>query len=194
MQGQIRAQFGSLEVKQQELDRLASHDTLTGLPNRRLFMDRLTQAMARARRHQSQLALLFIDLDNFKDINDNEGHAAGDDVLKLMSQRMGALVREVDTVARLGGDEFIILLDGADNRDEITQIAQRMVDVLRQPVLYEGKLLQCGASIGISCFPDDATDITELIATADQAMYRAKHSGRNRLCFASPAGQVKSGP
>lgn len=196
MQGQIRAQFASLELKQHELDRLASHDTLAGLPNRRLFMDRLTQAMARARRHQSELALLFIDLDNFKDINDNEGHAAGDDVLKLMSQRMTALVREVDTVARLGGDEFIILLDGADDREEITLIAQRMVDVLRQPVIYEGKLLQCGASIGISCFPDDATDMTELIAAADQAMYRAKHSGRNQLCFASSGeeNKVRSGP
>lgn len=185
MEGQIRGQFASLELKQQELDRLASHDSLTGLPNRRLFMDRLSQAMARARRNPGQLALLFIDLDNFKDINDSLGHAAGDDVLNIMSLRMTALVREVDTVARIGGDEFIILLDGADDRAEITQIAQRMVDALREPVPYEGHMLTCGGSIGISCFPGDADDITALVAAADQAMYRAKQSGRNKLCFAS---------
>lgn len=185
MQSQIRGQFAALELKQQELDRLASHDALTGLPNRRLFMDRLHQALARARRNQGQLALLFIDLDNFKDINDTLGHAAGDDVLTMMSTRMSALVREVDTVARLGGDEFIILLDGADDLAEITQIAQRMVEALKQPLPYAGHLLNCGGSIGISCFPNDATDMTALIAAADQAMYFAKQSGRNQLCFAS---------
>ena len=185
MQSQIRGQFASLDLKQQELDRLASHDALTGLPNRRLFMDRLSQALARARRNQGQLALLFIDLDNFKDINDTLGHAAGDDVLKMMGARMSALVREVDTVARLGGDEFIILLDGADDHAEITQIAQRMVEALIQPVTYAGHLLSCGGSIGISCFPADASDMTALIAAADQAMYCAKQSGRNQLCFAS---------
>lgn len=185
MQTQIRGQFASLELKQQELDRLASHDALTGLPNRRLFMDRLSQALARARRNQSQLALLFIDLDNFKDINDTLGHAAGDDVLNMMGQRMSALVREVDTVARLGGDEFIILLDGADDQAEITQIAQRMVEALQQPMSYAGHLLNCGGSIGISCFPSDASDMTALIAAADQAMYKAKQSGRNQLRFAS---------
>ncbi|WP_306564196.1 GGDEF domain-containing protein [Aquabacterium sp.] len=196
MQTQISGQFASLALKQQELDRLASHDALTGLPNRRLFMDRLTQALARARRNQSQLALLFVDLDNFKDINDSLGHAAGDDVLNMMSQRMSVLVREVDTVARLGGDEFIILLDGADNRAEITQIAQRMVEALQQPVVYQGHVLNCGGSIGISCFPDDATDMTALIAAADQAMYLAKQSGRNQLRFASTQGgsEVRSGP
>ena len=197
MQTQIRGQFASLELKQQELDRLASHDTLTGLPNRRLFMDRLTQAMARARRSHNQLAVLFIDLDNFKDINDTLGHEAGDDVLNTMGQRMSALVREVDTVARIGGDEFIILLDGADNQAEITQIAQRMVDTLQRPVTYRGQQLACGASIGIGCFPQDGEDITSLIAAADQAMYLAKQSGRNQLRFASalPGGsKVRSDP
>ena len=194
MQRQLRGQFASLEIKQQELDRLASHDSLTGLPNRRLFMDRLTLAMARARRNQSQLALLFIDLDNFKNINDSLGHAAGDDVLTMMSARMTALVREVDTVARIGGDEFIILLDEADDPAEIAQIAQRMVEVLRQPVPYQGHELVCGGSIGISCFPGDADDITALVAAADQAMYQAKQSGRNQLRFASDwvAPEIKS--
>jgi diguanylate cyclase (GGDEF)-like protein len=194
MREQIRGQFASLEAKQNELDRLASHDALTGLPNRRLFMDRLTQAMARARRNQSRLALLFIDLDNFKDINDSLGHAAGDAVLNTMGQRMNALVREVDTVARLGGDEFIILIDAAEDLNEITLIAQRMVDALRQPVSYDGHLLSCGGSIGIGCFPDDASDAVALIATADQAMYLAKQSGRNQLRFAStPSGnEVRS--
>lgn len=196
MQVQIRAQFASIETKQQELDRLASHDPLTGLPNRRLFMDRLTQALARARRHHGKLALLFIDLDNFKEINDRLGHAAGDAVLNTLGQRMSALVREVDTVARLGGDEFIILLDGADNIEEITQIAQRMVEVLQHPVAYEAQLLRCGGSIGISCFPQDGTDTTTLIASADQAMYLAKQSGRYQLRFASTRQDqaLSSGP
>jgi diguanylate cyclase (GGDEF)-like protein len=110
---------------------------------------------------------------------------------------MSALVREVDTVARIGGDEFIILLDGADNQAEITQIAQRMVDTLQRPVTYRGQQLACGASIGIGCFPQDGEDITSLIAAADQAMYVAKQSGRNQLRFASAladSSQVRSDP
>lgn len=184
MQQQIRAQFRTLQQKQQELDRLASHDSLTGLPNRRLFLDRLDQAMARARRNQGQLALLFIDLDNFKEINDNLGHAAGDAVLCEVGQRLADLVREIDTVARLGGDEYIILLDGADDLGAIEHVAQCALEALAQPVIYGNATLAFGSSIGISRYPQDASDMTELIAAADKAMYRAKQSGRNRICFA----------
>lgn len=184
MQQQIRAQFAKLEQKQQELDRLASHDNLTGLPNRRLFLDRLQQTLARARRNDGQLALLFIDLDDFKYINDTLGHAAGDAVLCAVGLRLGQLVREVDTVARLGGDEFVILLDGADDPGVIEYLAQRVLAAVSQQVVYDGMVLACSGSIGISRFPQDATGVTELIAAADQAMYRAKGGGGKSICFA----------
>ena len=183
--------------KERQIVFQAFHDPLTGLGNRSKLARDLPQDLARSRATQGRLALLFIDLDNFKDINDTLGHEAGDDVLNTMGQRMSALVREVDTVARIGGDEFIILLDGADNQTEITQIAQRMVDTLQRPVIYRGQQLACGASIGIGCFPQDGEDITSLIAAADQAMYVAKQSGRSQLRFASAladSSQVRSDP
>jgi diguanylate cyclase (GGDEF)-like protein len=184
MQQQIRAQFDSLEDKQRALDRLASHDSLTGLPNRRLFLDRLDQALAHARRNDGHLALLFIDLDNFKTINDSLGHAAGDAVLCAAAVRLQQLVRASDTVARLGGDEFIVLLDGADDPEAITHVAGKALDALAQPVMYQGTALHSGGSIGVSRYPYDATGATELIAMADKAMYRAKSGGRQRACFA----------
>ena len=185
MQQQIRAQFDDLETKQRELDRLASHDTLTGLPNRRLFFDRLNQALARAKRHDGQLALLFIDLDHFKDINDKLGHAAGDTVLCAVGQRLLHLVREADTVARLGGDEFVILLDDVDGPIAVDQVAQRVLDALGTPVIHEGLSLICGGSVGVSRYPQDASELTELIGLADQAMYQAKSDGRHRVHMAS---------
>ncbi|MBS0371908.1 MAG: diguanylate cyclase [Proteobacteria bacterium] len=184
MQQQIRAQFDSLEEKQRALDRLASHDSLTGLPNRRLFLDRLDQALAHARRNDGHLALLFIDLDNFKTINDSLGHAAGDAVLCAAAVRLQQLVRASDTVARLGGDEFIMLLDGADDPEAIAHLAEKALRALAQPVMHKGQALQSGGSIGVSRYPHDATGATELIAMADKAMYRAKSGGRQRACFA----------
>ena len=184
MQRQIRAQFDSLEEKQRALDRLASHDSLTGLPNRRLFLDRLDQALAHARRNDGHLALLFIDLDNFKTINDSLGHAAGDAVLCAAAVRLQQLVRASDTVARLGGDEFIVLLDGADDPAAIGHLAEKALEALARPVMHKGQALLSGGSIGISRYPHDATGATELIAAADKAMYRAKSGGRRRACFA----------
>jgi diguanylate cyclase (GGDEF)-like protein len=174
MQQQIRAQFAKLEQKQQELDRLASHDSLTGLHNRRVFLDRLDHALAHAKRNQGRLALLFIDLNNFKHINDKLGHAAGDAVLCTLAQRLRQLVREADTVARMGGDEFIILLDQIDAADAVETVAQKVREALSLPVHYGGAELPSGASIGISRYPEDGEGATELIAAADQAMYLAK--------------------
>lgn len=174
MQQQIRAQFAKLEQKQQELDRLASHDSLTGLHNRRVFLDRLDHALAHAKRNHGRLALLFIDLDNFKHINDKLGHAAGDAVLCTLAQRLRQLVREVDTVARMGGDEFIILLDQIEAADAVETVAQKVREALSLPVHYGGAELPSGASIGIGRYPEDGEGATELIAAADQAMYRAK--------------------
>jgi diguanylate cyclase (GGDEF)-like protein len=184
MQDQIRAQFAHLELKQGELDRLASHDSLTGLHNRRFFLDRLEHALAHARRSGTELALLYIDLDNFKTINDELGHAAGDHVLRSLAQRLKHVVREADTVARIGGDEFIVLTEGSADDDALAAVAHKVLEVLSLPVPHAGRELACGASIGASRFPKDgATDI-ELIAAADQAMYRAKSEGRMRIRLA----------
>ena len=187
MQLQIQGQIAALRDKQDELDHLASHDALTGLPNRRMFLDRLDHALARARRGGGNIMLLFLDLDNFKDINDRLGHGAGDVVLRAAAERMQGVVREIDTVARLGGDEFIILLDGAHDGDAIGHVAQKVLDALAVPVPYRDETLRIGASIGISEYPRDGDNATEVIAAADRAMYQAKQGGRNRYCFAGTA-------
>lgn len=185
MQEQIQAQVAELHDKQEELDHLASHDNLTGLPNRRLFLDRLEQSLARARRNDDYLILLFIDLDRFKEINDTHGHAAGDAILRAVAERVRAAVRQSDTVARLGGDEFIVLLEGAHHPAAIDQLAQKVLAALVPPVAFGAAALQIGASIGISQFPQDGQDATEIIAAADRAMYRAKKEGRHRYSLAS---------
>lgn len=190
MQDQIRAQFATLEQKQGELDRLASHDSLTGLHNRRVFLDRLDHALAHAKRTDGKLALLFIDLDNFKAINDELGHAAGDYVLRTLAQRLKHVVREVDTVARIGGDEFIILLDEIDDVDGLSVVAHKVLDALSLPVRRGEADLVLGASIGVSHYPNNGERATELIAAADQAMYRAKSSGRMRICLAGDGGET----
>ncbi|HKX44880.1 MAG TPA: GGDEF domain-containing protein, partial [Burkholderiaceae bacterium] len=190
MQHQIRAQFATLEQKQGELDRLASHDSLTGLHNRRLFLDRLDHALAHAKRTGGRLALLFIDLDNFKTINDELGHAAGDYVLRALAQRLKHVVREIDTVARIGGDEFIVLLDEVADIDGLSIVAQKVLDVLSRPVRRGEEDLVLGASIGVSCYPVDGESATELIAAADRAMYRAKSGGRMRVCLAGDGGEA----
>lgn len=190
MQHQIRAQFATLEQKQGELDRLASHDSLTGLHNRRFFLDRLDHALAHAKRTEGHLALLFIDLDNFKSINDELGHAAGDHVLRTLAQRLKHVVREVDTVARIGGDEFIILLDEVEHIDGVSVVAHKVLDTLSQPVRRGDADLVLGASIGASRYPENGETATELIAAADQAMYRAKSGGRMRICLAGDGGEA----
>jgi diguanylate cyclase (GGDEF)-like protein len=184
MQDQIRGQFAKLEQKQGELDRLASHDSLTGLHNRRFFLDRLEHALAHARRSGTTLALLYVDLDNFKTINDELGHAAGDHVLRTLAQRLKHVVREADTVARIGGDEFIVLIEGTSDDDAIAAVAYKVLEVLSQGVPHAERELVCGASIGVSRFPGDGQTDIELIAAADQAMYRAKTEGRMRIRLA----------
>ncbi|HXE39328.1 MAG TPA: GGDEF domain-containing protein, partial [Azonexus sp.] len=159
-------------------------DSLTGLPNRRLFLDRLEHTLARVRRSGEPLSLLFIDLDQFKEINDRLGHAAGDVVLQAAAERMRGVVREIDTVARLGGDEFIILLDATDDSAVVANVADELLIALAQPVRVGAEMLSIGGSIGISSYPRDGATATEIIAAADQAMYRAKNEGRNRFRFA----------
>jgi diguanylate cyclase len=185
LQQKIEKQVSTLQAKQLELDHLASHDALTSLPNRRIFLDRVEHAIARAHRGSLQLAILFIDLDHFKEINDKLGHAVGDVMLIAAAERLRTTVRAADTVARLGGDEFIVLIEDVDHIDAVAMVAQKIIEALAMPVAYQEQSLNVGASIGIALYPDDGTTTTEIIAAADRAMYRAKLAGRNRYDLAS---------
>lgn len=187
MQRQIASQLDTLHRHQLELDHQARHDALTGLPNRTMFFDRLELALARSRRSGLPLALFYLDLDCFKEINDRLGHAAGDIVLQAVGQRLLASVREVDTVARLGGDEFVILIDGVSDPAPLSMIAQKVLAALAESIACRGQPLTLGASIGISTFPADGTSSTELIGRADDAMYLAKQGGKNNFSFYRPA-------
>lgn len=182
---QIGAQMAQLRDHQEELQHLAQHDMLTGLPNRRVLQERLSHAIAQAQRSGRTLALLFIDLDHFKDINDQLGHEAGDALLVALAQRLRADTRAADTVARMGGDEFVVLVDGPADRAHIIAIAQKLLHTLQQPVDWQGHTLQVGASIGISQYPQDGQTDVEMLANADRAMYRVKAAGRNAYVFFS---------
>lgn len=174
MEQQIRQQIDDLQQQREALDHLASHDSLTGLPNRRMFLERLEHALARAKRQENQLQLIFIDLDDFKDINDTHGHAAGDAVLQTVAQRLRGLLRETDIAARLGGDEFVILFEGAWSEEVIEHMKHKIRSALTAPIPYRDIELQSGGSIGISRYPQDGGTSSSLIATADHAMYRSK--------------------
>jgi len=161
----------------------AHEDKLTGLCNRPMFDMTLNHAISSARRHQAQLAVLFIDLDNFKIINDTYGHKAGDDVLREIAQRLTRCQRNSDTLARYGGDEFTLLLENIDDLNSVTQVAQRIIDECSLPVVTDGYSASVSASVGISLFPNDALELRELLSYADRAMYKAKSKGRNGFYF-----------
>jgi len=163
---------------------LANHDVLTGLPNRRLFQDRLTHAISMASRHHYELALLFIDIDRFKDVNDSLGHIQGDLLLVELVNRLKSRLREQDTFARLGGDEFVVLMENIESKNQAALIAQTIIELLEAPfTLKNDHQVVVGASIGISLFPYDAENDVQLIRNADSAMYRAKENGRNNHQF-----------
>jgi diguanylate cyclase (GGDEF)-like protein/PAS domain S-box-containing protein len=169
-----------------ELNRLAYHDPLTGLPNRLLFLDRLAHALDRARRGDSRLALLFIDLDRFKNINDSLGHTTGDHLLVQVAERIGQRLRSADTLARLGGDEFILLMEELDDSREAALLARELLATLGQPIHTGEQEMFISASIGISIYPEDGKDADTLIKHADIAMYRTKEGGRNGYQFYTP--------
>jgi diguanylate cyclase (GGDEF)-like protein/PAS domain S-box-containing protein len=172
---------------QAHIYRLAHHDPLTGLENRAALGMRLEQQLAQARRSQLPLAVLFIDLDHFKKINDSFGHQAGDLLLVGASARMKDLLRDVDTLARLGGDEFIIVLGGPLTPDSVSTVAVRLVESLQQPYYLNGITAHSGASVGVALFPEDGDDADTLVRHADMAMYAAKREGRGNFQFFSPA-------
>lgn len=163
--------------------RHANFDALTGLPNRRLFRDRLYQEVKKAHRTGSQAALLFIDLDRFKEVNDLLGHDAGDQLLRQAAKRLCACVRQSDTVARLGGDEFTVILTELDGVAHVEQIAQKILATMAEPFHLDNEVAYVSGSIGITLYPDDAADTEDLIRNADQAMYAAKNSGRNQFSY-----------
>ena len=183
MQTEILAHLSELNESRKALDHLARHDALTGLPNRRMFFDRLEHAIANSRRSGKQLAILFVDLDYFKEINDSFGHAMGDAVLSAVANLLKTTVREVDTVARLGGDEFVILLDTIDNPQHVITIVQKVHDRFQSTMSIKGRELHVHASIGVSLFPNDGKDADELMQNADQAMYDSKKDGKNAFKF-----------
>lgn len=174
---------------QEHLLHLAHHDALTDLPNRSLFMDRTEHAIARARRSGSQVGLLFLDLDGFKEINDSLGHDAGDQLLRLVADRLRAAVRQGDTVSRLGGDEFTILIEGIERPDNASAVADKIVDSLAQPFSIAGAIRHIAASIGISIYPTDGEQPEALLTQADKAMFEAKREAPGSFRFAGSSGR-----
>ncbi len=174
---------GQLLQREQAMAHLASHDALTGLPNRLLLADRLKLALANAERLEEFLAVCFLDLDGFKPVNDLFGHAVGDEVLKVIAVRLQNLLRGADTVARLGGDEFVILVGGLRRVDDCRAFLDRVLATIKEPIEVAGGTAQLSASIGVSVFPDDGRQADDLLKRADEAMYRAKAEGKSRYQF-----------
>ncbi len=170
----------ALEIK---MKHMANHDELTGLANRTLLTERINSAINFHKRQGLTLAVLFIDLDGFKHINDNYGHDVGDELLVQLTDRLQACVRESDTVARFGGDEFVLLLTGLNDKKEAAFIAEKALKVIRQPVELSIATVAVSCSIGISAFPDDGDSDTELLKVADTLMYRVKAHGKNHYIF-----------
>lgn len=180
----------SIERKRAEehLTYLAQYDQLTGLVNRSLFRDRLIQAMARSKRLHQPIALMLLDLDRFKTVNDTFGHDMGDELLKAVSERLKTCVRETDTVARMGGDEFTIILEGASSQQNILVVATRIAESIGTPFEIKGQQISVGISIGVTIYPHDDHPIDELLKHADMAMYRAKQQGGNAFHLHEDSG------
>jgi diguanylate cyclase (GGDEF)-like protein/PAS domain S-box-containing protein len=189
----LGAEIGDRREAEERAQHLADHDALTGLPNRRLLEDRLTQALALSQRNRKQTAVMFVDLDRFKAINDSLGHAVGDLVLKEVAQRLVKQLRIGDTICRIGGDEFVVVLPEAKRSTDAANVAAKIIETLSQPVRAADRELTVTPSIGIAVYPDDGRDAEALIRNADAAMYHAKESGRaNYQFFTEQMNQVAS--
>jgi diguanylate cyclase (GGDEF)-like protein len=176
----------SLRAANEELQHLVLHDTLTKLPNRLLLEDRVQQAVEECRRAGAQCAVLFVDLDRFKTLNDSLGHFAGDTVLRTVAERLRSAVRLEDTVSRLGGDEFVVLLKNVARAQDAAEVARKIIEALGRPMLLNETELRIGSSIGISVYPEHGDNSVRLIANADAAMYHVKKSGRSNIAFFTP--------
>ena len=170
---------------------LAYHDALTGLPNRQLFHDRLNMALAQAYRELGRVALMFLDLDGFKAVNDNLGHDAGDMLLKQVAGRLQECIRQTDTAARLGGDEFTLVLAGVKNKEDVDMLAQKVIKLVSDPYDLGGQVARISTSIGISLYPDNTNSAADMIKQADEAMYEAKKSGKNTYRYAQVENKQK---
>lgn len=182
----------ALQETNKQLSELALYDSLTGLPNRMLLEDRLGEAASRAARSGDSFALLFVDLDRFKPVNDSFGHGVGDELLKAVAKRLIGCVRGVDTVARTGGDEFVVVLNGIGDQTDAAMVSSKILDELSRPFFIDSHEVDISGSIGISVYPKDAKDVNVLKAKADLAMYHAKHNGRNNYCFFAPGMSTPS--
>lgn len=183
---ELRTEMADRKRAEEQLVQLANYDSLTGLPNRTLFEQKLSNAIKRARRGDAQLAVLFVDLDRFKHINDSLGHQTGDLVLKRVAQRLKRCIKDRDTVARLSGDEFIVLVEHVDKRKDVSHLAERILRTLAKPMLLSETELRVTGSVGITLLAADSPDAKSLLANADTALYRAKHRGRNSYQFFTP--------
>jgi diguanylate cyclase (GGDEF)-like protein len=191
MKGQLEGRLLSRSIRyaiernhaRQKEHRLAYFDALTNLPNRQLFLDRLSQALSHADRYDQKVALMFIDLDGFKLVNDSMGHDMGDLLLQAVARRLGDCLRKSDTVARIGGDEFTCILQDIEQAGNVNIVAKKVIRALTGPFDLKGHEIRISGSIGVSLFPDDTEDIEEMIKKADTAMYRAKDRGKNNFQF-----------
>ncbi len=179
----IHTNLENIIKSQERIDFLAYHDSLTKLPNRISFEENLEHSLKFAHKHSEKLAILFIDLDRFKVINDSLGHHVGDELLKEVALRIKSVLHEVNTLSRVGGDEFIVILDNVDKNEQVSSLASSILETLSTPMEIHGHTLTTSASIGISLYPHDASDIVTLVKYADSAMYRAKELGKNRYNF-----------
>jgi two-component system cell cycle response regulator len=193
---EVRLLYRELAQYSKAQQELALHDPLTGLPNRRLLEDRIATTLQHASRNHHKAAIMYLDLDGFKTINDTYGHAYGDEVLKTVAQRLLANSRKEDTVARLGGDEFMVVLSEVGGLSDAHGPAAKLVEAVSEPMFVNDLKLQLSTSIGISIYPDDAETVDALISIADYALYEAKRGGKNRFCATStqPAAKTPTKP
>ena len=185
---EVRLLYKQLQQNNCALESLALHDPLTGLPNRRLLLDRLSLAVTHARRSKRSMAVLYLDLDGFKQINDSLGHDAGDALLIQVAARLGATVRQGDTVARVGGDEFVIALPDLDHDHDVAHLVSKMIRAVSQPYSIHGVSVNMTASVGVGVYPTHGQDVETLMKSADLALYEAKDAGKNDYRISAYAG------
>lgn len=185
----VSARTAELEEVNSKLEHYAFYDSLTGLPNRRLFFERAKHALSLAKREKSRVALLFIDMNDFKQVNDNLGHECGDQLLNEVVKRFRSTLRESDTLARMGGDEFTILMENNPSLEDITAVSQKLTACLQQPIELATTSLMTSASVGVAVYPQDSDSIVDLLSKADTAMYQAKQSSADTCCYSNDASQ-----